>query len=328
MALSTAAKAALCICPPALMAGTVATVPPVKRAVHHVTAPRQAPKALRHTVAKRPAEPQAVTRQEVACDPMGGGTLPAVPLVTYATPLPDEPGIGTTGTPGATSSISTPGFGPTIGGIAVGGGGGGGGGITPVTPGTPGTPTPTPSDPGAGAVPEPSVWLMMILGAGTLGGALRRRRRAASAEGPGGRTARRAAAGGLLWSGSAAVEAGDMAATVALKSTVASVAGKAMLCVCPAAIVAGSVMTVPPVRQAVYAATVPTTPLAAPPPAAVPLANAQPCPEPMTVPVAATAVQDFPAAVETVPAETARAAAPAKTEAVQAAAADATNKTV
>jgi hypothetical protein len=107
----------------------------------------------------------------------------------------------------------------------------------------------------------------------------------------------------MLWSGSAAVEAGDMAATVAVKSAMASAAGKAMLCVCPAAIVAGTVMTVPPVRQAVHTAT--AVPVVAPPVTLTP--STIPC-EPVTVPVAATAVDSFPAAVQTT-----RASAPAVT---------------
>jgi len=298
------------------MAGTVATVPQVKRAVHHVTAPHHAPKALRRAVATTPVAPQ-VAQQGVPCGPIAGGALPAVPLVTYATPLPDEPGVGpeNSGTPVSSpgGGFSGPGIVPVVGGIGIGPGGGGGGGTggggTIVTP----TPTPTPG-PGPGPVPEPSAWLMMIVGAGTLGATLRRRRRGAAAAGSDGRVARRAAAGSLLWSGSAAVEAGDMAATVAVKSAVASVAGKALLCVCPAAIVAGSAMTVPPVRQAVYAATMPAEPAAALPAMTTP--SALPCAEPTTVPVAAQSVENFPAAVETVPATAAKATAAATTATV------------
>ena len=284
MPLTTAAKVALCVCPPALMAGTVATVPQVKRAVHHITAPRHAPKSIHKTVARKPAASNAVAQRQVDCDPVAGGALPAVPLVTYAAPGPDEPTGG---------SLQTAGLPPTpIAGIGIGGGGGG-----TTTPTTPVVVTP----PVTGPVPEPSVWLMMIVGVGTLGAALRRRRTAGMRDGNG-KLVHKATLGGLLWSGSAAVEAGDMAATVAVKSVVASAAGKAMLCVCPAAIVAGSVMTVPPVRQAVYAATLPAEPVSALPPAALPAQIVQPCAEPMTVPVAASSVDSFPASIETVPA--------------------------
>lgn len=92
-----------------------------------------------------------------------------------------------------------------------------------------------------------------------------------------------------------------MTATVAMKSVVAGAAGKAMLCVCPAAIVAGSVMTVPPLRQAVHAATIMPEPAAQPLVAIAPLA-APPCTQAVTVPVAATAIDGFPAAVGTAPA--------------------------
>ena len=52
-----------------------------------------------------------------------------------------------------------------IGGGGIGGGGDGGG-----------TPPPPPPPPPVGAVPEPDTWLMMILGMGLCGAALRRRR--------------------------------------------------------------------------------------------------------------------------------------------------------
>jgi len=164
----------------------------------------------------------------------------------------------------------------------------------------------------------------------SLGALLRRRRRALIEQAHRRsrrvrRTGRSVAAGSLLWSGSAAVEAGDMAATVAVKTTMASVASKAMLCVCPAAIVAGSVATVPPLRQAVYAATLPAEPAAASPSAATPLPGTEPCVEPTTIPVAATAVGDFPAVVQTLPADagTDAPAAPTATDPARTAKADA-----
>lgn len=286
------------------MAGTVATVPTVKKAVHHVTAPRHVAKPVRRA-ANAPARPAAVAQQQVDCAPGGIGPLPAVPLVTYAAPIPDEPAGGGGFVPGAV------GF-PVIGGIG-GGGGGGGIGDTPATPPVPG---------GPGPVPEPSIWLMMIAGVGALGAALRRQRRGTVAGGARG-SARRAATGGALWSGSVAVEAGDMAATLAVKSTVASAAGKAMLCVCPAAIVAGSVMTVPPLRQAVHAATLPAE--AVPPPAPLnAMQSPLPCIEP-TIPVAASAVEGFPAAVETTAPVPASVAAPAPAVAAASAVAGAAN---
>lgn len=86
------------------------------------------------------------------------------------------------------------------GGLVIGGGGGGGGGggtgvVTPTPTPTPGvtptptptvTPTPTPTvtppvTPPVGAIPEPSTWLMFIIGFGIVGGAMRRRQRVAFA---------------------------------------------------------------------------------------------------------------------------------------------------
>jgi len=282
--LSTVAKAALCICPPALMAGTVATVPAAKRLAHHVTAPRHAPKPVHRVKAARPVQPRA--QPEVDCVPIVAGLAPALPLVTYAAPVPDESpdGIGGGGIGGSGSA-------PVIGGI----------GVAPGTP--PVAVVPPVTDPVPGPVPEPSVWLMMIAGVGALGAALRRRRSRKAGDRRHG-SAKKAVAGGALWSGSVAVEAGDMAATVAVKSAVASAAGKALLCVCPAAVVAGSVVTVPPLRQAVYAATIPQAP-------AIPIISvpAPPCNETTTVPVSAASLDGFPASVSTVPESTSATAA-------------------
>lgn len=309
MALSLTAKAALCLCPPALMAGTAATVPAVKRAVHNATAPRHA-RPVHRVVTAAAKPPVAPAREAVDCI-AGVSAVPVVPLVTYASPIPDEPG---------NSGFFSSGAAPLSGGIGI---------LaapqqTPVTP-----PVVAPVTPPIGPVPEPATWLLMISGVGSVGLMLRRwRRRAADAAGrAGGRGARLAGAGvgASLWSGSAAVEAGDMAATLAVKSTVASVAGKALLCVCPAAVVAGSVVAVPPLRQAVHAVT--AVPAAVAPTApAVPAAV--PCTEPMIpvstatggpasiAPAAGAVLNGYPPSVSTV-----RAASPAS---VPATAADAT----
>lgn len=277
MPLSTAAKAALCLCPPAVMAGTVAAVPAAKRAVHHLTAPRHAAKPV-HRVATAAARP--ATARQAACDPVAAGPLPIAPLVTYAAPIPDEP----------------------VGGPAGGAGPGGPGGIgilaaqAPVAAGPVAAVSPAvPADSAAPvpAVPEPASWLMMIVGAGALGATIRRRRSAAAIAARAGTTA-----GATLWGVGGLVEAGDAAATMAVqsgvaKSALASAAGKAMLCVCPAAVVAGSVVAVPPLRHAVHAATVPAPASASP-------ISVVPCDQPMPVPVSATAVKGFPDTVTTV----------------------------
>lgn len=90
---------------------------------------------------------------------------------------------------GAPAAGAAPGFGgvplPAVGGLPIfvpGGGGGGGGGTTP-NPGG-GTPVPPPISTVPGVVPgipEPSTWLMLILGFGLTGGAMRRRPRGAIA---------------------------------------------------------------------------------------------------------------------------------------------------
>jgi hypothetical protein len=278
MPLSSAAKAALCLCPPAVMAGAVATVPAAKRAVHHLTAPHHATRPVHRiaTAASRPAaEPVAA-----GCNPVAPGPLPAVPLVTYAAPIPPEPGVGPAGgpgqnVPGGASGILAP-QAPVapVGGVGLTPPGSTAGGTAPGLPATP--------------VPEPASWLMMIVGAGTLGAMLRRRRLAA-------RAGRPVAVGAALWAGSAA-DAGEVAATAAMqsgaaKSTLATVAGKAMMCVCPAVVAAGSVVAVPPLRHAVHAATAPA--LAPAPPLRTP-----PC-DPATIPVSAAAVKDYPATVTT-----------------------------
>ena len=83
-----------------------------------------------------------------------GATLPAIAL-----PIP----VG-----GGFFSPVTGGFG---GGIGGGGGGGGGGGDTP-TPPPPAPPPPPP--PIAAAVPEPSTWMLLLIGFAAVGASLRR----------------------------------------------------------------------------------------------------------------------------------------------------------
>lgn len=272
------------------MAGTVATVPPIKRAVHHLTAPHHAPA---RRIAAPGARPAAVAVRSVKCNPIAPAVLPAVPLITYAAPIPDEPEGDAA--PGGGVAGGVPGGVGAIGAFA---GGGGGGGVAAVTPTL---------DPGA--VPEPATWLMLISGMGIVGAALRRRRTA-----PHGRLqtqSAKAALGTALWSSSMA-EAGEVATTAAVrsavvaKSTAAGLAGKALLCVCPAAMLAGSVVAVPPLRHTVHAATAPAVFA----PATAGIAPITPCTgdtavpaaTPVTIPVSTASIRGFPATVETIPA--------------------------
>lgn len=93
------------------------------------------------------------------------GALAAVPPAGLVLPVVPEGGV--IGGPGGGF------FGPP-GGFSVGGGGGGGGGNPPVEPpvNPPVVPPVTPPPPVA-PVPEPSTWIMLLLGMAAVGGALR-----------------------------------------------------------------------------------------------------------------------------------------------------------
>ncbi len=121
--------------------------------------------------------------------PLGAGGFPSdflAPGVPGALGAPGAPGVAN----GSTGSGPTPppGFGGGV--PSFGGGGapifvpGGPGGTVPGTPDngeTPGGGTLTPPvilpPSGAGAVPEPSTWLLLIAGFGAIGSAMRRNRR-------------------------------------------------------------------------------------------------------------------------------------------------------
>jgi len=271
MALSVMSKVALCVCPPVALATTVAAVPPVKRAVHHATAKPS------RTAAARPA--QAGNRvTDVPCVPVAPVGVPVpvapTPLVTFAdrgvTDLADVPpivpGAGTpTGFGGGFPPIFTPVGTPPVGNPPIG---------TPTPEPTPTptptpvptpTPTPTPESP----IPEPATWMLMIGGFAIAGVALRRRRmtvRGRAVAGTGG-----VGFGSFLSTGAGAGEAvGTLAAAPSLAATVSKVA----LCVCPPALMAGTVVAVPPVRSAVHAATAPIINTAA----AIPTVTLLPCP--------------------------------------------------
>ena len=244
-------KAALCICPPAMLATTAAYVPPVRSAVHHATRP----------AAKAPpsrARPQrtAGTAAAVPC-PAAFVEPPLVPQSTFAEAVPPD---------GVTRNYfgSPPSGGVFVGGAAPGGGGSGG----PTPGGNGGGPTPPPT----GAIPEPTTWSMMLLGFGLLGTALRSRpRRKAPApvrprSGSANRSTRRRrsaglAGGGLLWGLLEPVQAMTGAVGAGSKT---SLLAKAAMCVCPPALMMTAVATVPQARKAVFAATAPKVPAAAP----------------------------------------------------------------
>lgn len=144
--------AALCVCPPAILATSVATVPSVKRAVHSVTRPAPA----KHKLARAAKKPiQTASAKSAPCD-----ATPAIrtsAILPYAITLPElntaDAGTGNIpGSPLSTGGRSFGGGGPVF--FGGGGGfpgGGGGGGIGSTTPGNPVVETPTtpetPTDP-------------------------------------------------------------------------------------------------------------------------------------------------------------------------------------
>lgn len=268
-------KAALCICPPAVVATTAATVPPVRRAVHHLTAP---------------AHPHhAVSRQAPPCVPVASRTL-ASPLPPEATPddvvalTAVTPPTTTPGVPIGPAPLSPPTF--------------------PTGPGVlPNQPT-TPVGPGTPAIPEPSAWVTMVLGFGLIGAGVRSRRRylirsraLAYAGGGASATARGVgamAAGGLvstaamLSAGASPVGATAKLAQLGARALNSSLLAKTAMCVCPPVAMVAGTAALPPVRHAVYSATAPKTPTAAVTPAL--LTGPQPC-VPVDVPTAAQAVE-------------------------------------
>jgi hypothetical protein len=157
-------------------------------------------KAKNRRAAASPAQVKRVPRvakpKVAKALPVTAGPEAAVPPppLAQSTPVPAEvfaPPAPAEGAPVVVAQADTPQVRPIatrfpapIGGFLFGppgGGGGGGIGATPPDTGGPiAVPTPPPP-PVAGAVPEPSTWLMLILGFGALGQAIRRRARIAPA---------------------------------------------------------------------------------------------------------------------------------------------------
>jgi hypothetical protein len=148
-------------------------------------------------------------------------------------------------------------------------GGGGSGGYSALFPGGPGPligPPPTPPiSPVApvippAAVPEPASWVMMIAGFSGVGALHRRRNRhrgrAARLAGGAVAVAELLGATGLASARTAAL-ASHKASTAIGTSLASAVAKKAAVCVCSGAILTAAVTTVPPLKRAVHAATMP-----------------------------------------------------------------------
>jgi hypothetical protein len=241
----------LCACPPIVAVTATVAVPSARHAVHRLTEskPAHRPKRL---IAHKPADPCPELRAgaPTAADilsALGGTDTPSGPELTSLTittpPGPTDVGFGGTV------------VGPT-GPVSFGGGGGPLGPFPPLPPGPPGQTTP---------IPELSSWLMMVGGFGAIGMLIRYRSRKSARwklSGAALGTAGELAGGAKLLLGSAATAATPHASAVASHSFGAALVKGASVCVCTGAIMATAVTTVPPIKRAVYAATMP-----APPPA-------------------------------------------------------------
>lgn len=280
MKVAALTKAALCVCPPVIVATTAVTVPPVRRAVHHLTAPHHP------HVAHRPHH-RILAQTPCGAGGSAGGGGPAA-LRTFADAGPNDSVIGPASafaSPFVPISLPNPvdgmpgdyrapiGVGTsTPGGIVPAIAGGSVPGIVPTT----GTGD-TGGQPVAPGVPEPTTWTLMLAGIGGIGIMLRgtrRERRFAPGSVRGGRGLARSGSGrsglarsGLAFAGVSMDVAGTLpigyfgaaasTASTGAKSTKAALLAKAILCVCPPVLLATSVATVPPLRHAVYAATAP-----------------------------------------------------------------------
>jgi hypothetical protein len=249
------AKATMCVCPPALVATAVATVPPVKRAVHHLTAPsRPAAKA-----APRRAVVKKATFAAIPCAPVADfDFIDSLPLETVPSTLESI------GTPPPLAPLPPP--------------------IAPVPPTIVIRRPPT----DFGAVPEPATWVMLITGFGAVGVAMRVRRRRRVADPapatpasperalvvvPQRRERYRVSRSGrpIGWrrfmggAGLALLPGrGGAVASVASKTAQTTLLTKAALCVCPAVVLATTAATVPPIRNAIHQVTAPAVPYVAP----------------------------------------------------------------
>jgi hypothetical protein len=246
------AQLAMCVCAPAVVATTAMTVPPVRHAVHKAVAPspkKHAPHRRAAAPAGRPCAPEAMHEQ-------GSGDAAALlaaldlPVESASNALREPIALADAAATEGAAAANRPlppaldGGGATLPDLIA---------IAPTTPPVSTVPV-MPPDPAA-PVPEPSSWAMMLGGFGAVG-MLIRRRRARRARMATRAAALAACAGGIadLSTGAAAVAAHTGLAGHAIKAAVLKNAG---LCVCSAAAMAAAVTTVPPLRQAVFAATMP-----------------------------------------------------------------------
>ena len=250
---------ALCACPPLVAATTVTVVPQVRHAVHHATAPAHH-RGIASSGNRQPYNCAPVRQIEVRTgvdrafihdlanfengqsepEPFGQGIDPALPerasatrvnasdRAEWASPiLPDRPGAG---------PIPAP---PTQPG-------------SPTNPGGPGG-----TGPAGGSVPEPASWALMLVGFGSIGAAIRSGRRNKMIGIAGTATGGVTGLVATVEAGSGAVLASTRLATFGARAVRAAAVKKLGVCVCSAAAFAAAATTVPPLRQTLYAATMP-----------------------------------------------------------------------
>jgi len=247
MKTSVLASAALCLCPPLVATTTTLAVPSAKRAVHKLTAP------VHHhhqkQVAQHPAPPCPTDGTRVAAadipspeDQADVTDLTDLGQLASAAPAGHQHG------PNPVIFVRPPApnfpFGPDLPIIRP---------TPPITPVTPVNPT------NPGAVPEPANWALMVTGFMGVGVMIRRRKAATQRRMAFSRAGVAAAIelmglGKMLFGNSAAIAGSGTVITHALGT---SLLKKAMVCVCSGAVLATAVSTVPPLRRAVYSATMP-----------------------------------------------------------------------
>ena len=224
MGMTLVAKAALCVCPTLVLGTAAVTLPKVRHAVHKATASRSAANGSGKTRHHKRRSSQYASLS-MPCPPAFAGLAPPIAGVG---PIAWDVGSGGDNAAQFASAVLGGNRGSVYdGGIA----------IAPV----------------ARAVPEPGTWMLMVGGFGVVGGTLRSRRRRGSSTGSTrvGILPWRVRAGATLTL--AAPEAVSVAAVSSKPATLATLA----LCVCPPAMIVGSVATLPVARQAVHAATAP-----------------------------------------------------------------------
>jgi hypothetical protein len=143
---------------------------------------------------------------------------------------------------------------PSTGYSIIGGGGPGvgspGAPTNPGGPGVPGSPT--------GAVPEPASWALMLFGFGAIGWTIRSARRPKAGLGKGLGFGGVTGAAASLDLGTGTMLASAKAGTLGAHAVGAAALKNIGVCVCSAAALTVTVAIVPPLRHALYAATMPS----------------------------------------------------------------------